>query len=32
MAKNVRDFAIWAEQVIARVITGKGLSAGLVSC
>lgn len=32
MAKNVRDFAIWAEQVIARVITGEGLSAGLVSC
>jgi len=27
MAKNVRDFAIWAEQVIARVITGEGLSA-----
>ena len=32
MAKNVRDFAIWAEQQIARVITGEGLSAGLVSC
>ena len=29
MAK-VRDYSAWAEQVIARVLIGEGLSAGLV--